>query len=206
LTPGAPASSPSEPDHNPAELAKRERAIRREADWTLGVDHGRKITVDAALSQKDTAFGQVAIVLILMNALVRAAHDREELLERWKAEAAWWRDEERAVSEQFSAFTREARDFVEAEVNARLELKYALAKRLWPIRKEVAPNPVKRPGKKDETELWGQVFERMHGETLEVFVKRAHETNLRGRLIEHQKKTYGHSRLEAEDQAKAVAA
>jgi hypothetical protein len=204
--PGAPASSPSEPDHNPVELANRERASRREADWTRGVDHGRRLTAEALLKPKDTALEQVAIVLILLNVLVRVANDRDELLERWKAEAAWWREEERSVSEQFSAFTREAREFAEREINTRLEVKYALAKRLWAIRKEVAPNPVKRPGKKDETETWGRVFERMHGETLEVFVKRASETNLRARLIEHQKKTYGHSRLEAEDQAKEAAA
>jgi hypothetical protein len=158
----------------------------------------------------DAAFTLLALEVTILRALLAAmgaqAHDREGLLERWQAEAAWWREEERSVSEQFSAFTREAREFVEDEINTRLELKYALAKRLWPIRKEIAPNPLKRPGKKDAIETWGQVFERMHGETLEVFVKRAHETNLRGRLIEHQKKTYGHSRLEAEDQAKAVAA
>lgn len=76
---------------------------------------------------------------------------------------------------------------VYSHVDAKERMKFYAATRVWKIAAERTPS---------DAETWGEWFERIHGEALEVYAVRAAAEGIRQRITEYELATYGWSPLE----------
>lgn len=71
-----------------------------------------------------------------------------------------------------------------------LRIRYYAARRIWPIRNDRPPKVC------DDYRTWGEWFAVMFHTSLEDFIQRAKDGNLRRRIMEHEIAKYGKSPLE----------
>ena len=77
----------------------------RRQEWRDGYDSGMRSGTQRVL--QSSALEQLMLELTLQRAMTDVAMQRERLLQHWKSEAQWWREEHDRVHAEYCAFVKE---------------------------------------------------------------------------------------------------
>lgn len=77
----------------------------RRQEWRDGFEIGMRSGTQRVL--QSNAVEQIALELTLLRAATDVSAQREKLLEHWKAEARWWREEHDRVHAEYCEFVKE---------------------------------------------------------------------------------------------------
>lgn len=77
----------------------------RRQEWRDGFEIGMRSGTQRVL--QSNAVEQIALELTLLRAATDVSAQREKLLEHWKAEARWWREEHDRINSEYTAFVKE---------------------------------------------------------------------------------------------------